>query len=106
MKMRTNEKNAVEKHLLMVCGFHELSRQYKLIQQLFKDEELDFILVNRDDAINTRKELWFLKFECRMQWNKVILTDDAIVKYYENVMGFQAEPREPEKSFYDIKRGI
>lgn len=66
----------------------------------------DFISTNRDDAVELRKELWFLKFECRMQWNKVILTDDAIVKYYENVMGLIAESREPEKSFYDIKRAL
>lgn len=104
--MNIDEKNAVEQHLLKVCGFHSASREYKLIQKLFKDEELDFIVVNRDDAIQIRKELWFLHFECQMRWNKVILTDDAIVKYYENVMGLKAEAREPEKSFYDIKRGI
>jgi len=84
--MNIDEKNAVEQHLLKVCGFHSASREYKLIQKLFKDEELDFIVVNRDDAIQIRKELWFLHFECQMRWNKVILTDDAIVKYYENVI--------------------
>lgn len=104
--MNTNEKIAVEQHLLKVCGFHRASREYKLIQLLFKNDELDFISTNRDDALELRKELWFLKFECRMQWNKVILTDDAIVKYYENVMGLIAESREPQKSFYDIKRGL
>ena len=30
--MNTNEKNAVEKHLLKACGFHPKSREYKLIQ--------------------------------------------------------------------------
>ena len=104
--MNTNEKNAVEKHLLKVCGFHPGSREYKLIQLLFKNEELDFISTNRDDAIQIRKELWLLHFECQMRWNKVVLTDEPIVKYYENVMGLKAEPRAPEKSFYDIKRGL
>lgn len=104
--MNPNEKNAVEEHLLKVCGFHTAGREYKLIQKLFADEELDFIVVNRDDAIQLRKELWFLHFECQMRWNKVILTDDAIVKYYQNVMGVTAEPRAPEKSFYDIKKGL
>ncbi|WP_428229079.1 hypothetical protein [Flavobacterium sp.] len=104
--MNTNEKIAVEQHLLKVCGFHRASREYKLIQLLFNNDELDFISTNRDDALELRKELWFLKFECPMQWNKVILTDDAIVKYYENVMGLITESKEPQKSFYDIKRGL
>ncbi len=104
--MNTNEKNAVEQHLLKVCGFHPASREYKLIQLLFKNNELDFISTDRDDAVALRKELWLLKFECRMQWNKVILTDDAIVKYYENVMGLTAQSREAEKSVYDIKTGL
>lgn len=104
--MNTIEKNAVEKHLLKVCGVNPSSRKYKMIQKLFEDDELDFVAVNRDDAIALRKELWFMHFECGMQWNKIIITDDAIVKYYQSVMGLTAEPRAPEKSFYDKKRGL
>ena len=85
--MTTNEKNAVERHLLKVSGFHPTTREYKLIQLLFKNDELDFIAVDRDDAIQIRKELWFLHFECGMRWNKIIITDDAVIKYYQNVMG-------------------
>lgn len=104
--MTTKEKNAVEEHLLKKCGFHQTTKQYKLIQLLFKKDELDFLSVNYDDAIHLRKELWFLGFECGMRWNKIIISEDMMIKYYETVMGMMAEPRQPEKSFDDKKPGI
>lgn len=104
--MTTKEKIAVEEHLLVASGFKNTTRGYKLIQRLFKSGELDFMWVNRDDAIELRKGLWFLGFECGMRWNKIIITDDAVVKYYEKVMGLKAEPTEPEKSYYEIRKGL
>jgi len=92
--MKENVKNAVEEHLLKASGFKETSRGYKLIQGLFKLNELDFKLVKRDDAIEIRKELWFLKFECAMRWDRIVLTDDAIINYYQNVMGMQMGQRD------------
>jgi len=87
--MKTDEKNAVEVHLLKACGFHSATPQYKLIQRLFKDGELLFTDVNYDDLVSLRKELWFLRFECGMRFDRIMITPDIIVKYYENVMGLQ-----------------
>jgi hypothetical protein len=101
MMMTTKEKNAVEEHLLKACGFHSATKQYKLIQLLFKIGELDFVSVDRDDAIDIRKQLWFLHFECAMRWDRIILTDEPIIKYYENVMGLVSESGKEEKSFFD-----
>lgn len=88
--MITDKKNAVEAHLLKSCGFHSATPQYKLINRLFKDDELLFTDVNYDDAVSLRKELWFLKFECGMRYDRIIITDDVVMKYYVNVMDIQS----------------
>lgn len=84
--MITDEKNAVEAHLLKACGFHPATPQYKLIERLFKDDELQFIHVSYDEAVSLRKELWFLRFECGMRFDRIIITDDIVMNYYEIVM--------------------
>jgi len=94
INMTTNEKNAVEKHLLRVVGANPTTLKYKMLKKLFDDGELAFVDVDRDDAIALRKELWFMHFECQMQLNKILITDDAVVKYYETVLGLKAEPIE------------
>lgn len=92
--MKTDEKNAVETHLLKACGFHSATPQYKLIQRLFKDNELNFTDVDYNEAVSLRKELWFLKFECGMQFDRILITDEIVMKYYENVMGRKSESDE------------
>jgi len=99
--METTEKNAVQAHLLKACGFHPATPQYKLIQRLFDQEELLFQDVGYDDGVSLRKELWFLKFECGMRWDKIIITEETIIKYYVTVMGLTPESREPGIIFYD-----
>lgn len=84
----------------------ESTKGYTLIQRLFKIGELDSMWVNRDDAIQVRKELWFLGFECAMRWNKVILTEEAVINYYQNVMGLRAESVEPQKSYYEKRKEL
>lgn len=99
--MTTNEKNAITAHVLKAFGFHPATPKYKLLERLFKDEELIFKEVGYDDAVSLRKELWFLKFECVMRFNKIIVTEEVYFNYYVNVMGLIPKPQEPGNIFYN-----
>ena len=99
--METTEKKAIEEHLLKMCGYHPATPRYKLVQRLFNDEELLFQDVTYDKAVSLRKELWLLKFECGMRWNKIIVTDEAFFKYYVNAMGLTPTNHEEGTIFYD-----
>jgi len=99
--METNEKKAVEAHVLKAFGMHPATPRYKLIERLFSEEELVFQDVGYDEAVSIRKELWFLKFECGMRFNKIIVTDEAFFKYYVTVMGLAPKPQDPGIIFYD-----
>ena len=92
--METNEKNAVEAHVLKSFGFHPATPKYKFLERLFKDGELIFNEVGYDDAVSLRKELWLLKFECGMRFNKIIITEEAYFKYYVDVMGLIPKTQE------------
>ena len=99
--METTEKNAVQAHVLKACGFHPATPRYKLIQRLFTEEELVFQDVGYDEAVTLRKELWFLKCECGMRFNKIIITDEVFFKYYVDVMGLTPQLQEPGTIYYD-----
>lgn len=75
--METNEKKAVEAHLLNAYGFHPATPKYKFLERLLKEGELIFKEVGYDEAVALRKELWFLKFECTMRFNKVLISEEA-----------------------------
>ena len=92
--MKTDEKNAVEAHILKACGFHSTTPQYKLIQQLFNYNEVLFKDVNYDEAVSLRRELWLLQFECAMKFDRILITDEIVMKYYENIMGLKSESDE------------
>lgn len=94
MKMKTDEKNAVEAHILKACGFHSTTPQYKLIQRLFKYNEVLFKDVNYDEAVSLRRDLWLLQFECAMKFDRILITDEIVMKYYENIIGLQSESDE------------
>lgn len=99
--MKTNEKNAVEAHVLKAFGFHPATPKYKLLERLFKDEELIFEEVGYDNAVSLRKELWLLQFECGMRFNKIIVNDEVYFNYYVNVMGLIPRPQESGNIIYD-----
>jgi hypothetical protein len=99
--MEANEKQAVEAHLLKAYGMHPATPRYKLLERLLKEESLVFQEVGYDEAVSLRKELWFLKFECGMRWNKIIINDEVYFKYYVNVMGLTPKNHEEGKIFYD-----
>lgn len=98
--MTSAEKKAVEIHLLNASGLGEKSIGRRAIKTLFRVNELDFYLFNRDLVIDIRKGCMTLGLECQLRWDKIILNDSAIRKYYENVMGLTAEIEPEEKSYY------
>lgn len=101
MKMKTNEKNAAEQHLLKAYGYHPATPKYKLLERLLKEGELIFKEVGYNDAVALRKELWLLKFECTMRFNKILVSEEAYFNYYVNVMHLVPKTQEPDNIFYD-----
>jgi hypothetical protein len=98
--MNSTEKKAVEEHLLKASGLGEKSRGYKAIQHLFRVNELDVYLFHRDLVFDIRKGCMTLGLECDIRWDKIILDESAIRKYYEEVMGLTPEKEEDEIGYF------
>ncbi|RKR11132.1 hypothetical protein C8C83_2828 [Flavobacterium sp. 90] len=102
--MTWQEKSAVEYHVLSASKLDERDKRYKAIKYLFEKGELDFIFFEMSFALDIRRGLNVLGLECPLSRNKVILSEEAIIKYYENVMKLKAEPKEEEKSYYQRRK--
>lgn len=99
-RMVREEKAAVESHLLKASGLEERDKRYKAIQHLFAKDQLDFMFFEINFALDIRRGLLVLGLECRVSRNKVVLDEDGIKNYYENVMGLKSKPKEEDLSYY------
>lgn len=98
--MTSTEKSEVLFHVLKASRLEEKDKRYKAIQHLFRVDQLSFMFFEINFALDIRRGLLVLGLECEVSRNKVILEEGSIIKYYENIMGLKAEPKEEEKSYY------
>ncbi|MCC9016940.1 hypothetical protein [Flavobacterium lipolyticum] len=103
--MNSKVKNEVEAHLLKASGLGEKSVGYKAIKQLFLNEESS-LMFNHVLLLDIRRGCILLGLDIELVRNKIVLTEAAIIKYYENVMHLKAPPSEEEKSYYERRKGL
>ena len=93
-------KSEVENHILAASKLNRNDERYRAIKHLFRVDQLDFMFFHKELALDIRRGLKILGLECDVSSSKVKLHEDAILKYYESVMGLKAEKIE-DKSYYE-----
>lgn len=99
--MTGKEKEAVKVHINKTAGWNENSKGFQAIKYLFSKNEWDFWLLLEVQLYKDLAEwLRLIGLKVEIRADRVILTDDAVVAYYENVIGLKAEPLE-DKSYVE-----
>lgn len=100
--MTSKEKTAVKEHINKTAGWNENSKGYQAIHKLF-DKSAWYLSFEFEPNLYIEIAHWLQKIglEVEIRSGSVKMDDDALIKYYENVMGIKAQPREPEKSYYE-----
>lgn len=100
--MNSEEKQAVEDHIIKIAGFDQTTKGYQAIKLLFKKNEWDFWML-REPQLHKDLGIWLQNIGLKVviRADKVLLENDAIIEYYKNILGMTPEPREAEKSYWE-----
>ncbi|MHC0442331.1 hypothetical protein [Flavobacterium sp. 3-210] len=100
--MTGKEKEAVKDHINKTAGWNENSKGYQAIKQLFDNNEW-YMSMQAEPDLYFGIAQWLRKIglEVEIRRQEIKLDEDALRKYYINVMGLQTEPKEEEKSYYE-----
>ena len=93
--MTREEKKEVTEHISKVGGFDLKTKGYHAVQSLLIMGEWSFIWYEKPFCIQNAKWLEHIGLKVEIRSDAVTVTDEAIRKYYVNVMGCKPEP-EPE----------
>jgi len=104
--MNKEEKKAVAKHISAIGGFGEDTKGYQAMESLIEMGEWSFYWFEKPFCLEMAKWLQRIKLQVQIRDDAVKLSDDALFKYYQNVMGLKVAPSEPEKSYYERLKGI
>lgn len=100
--MDRKEITAVRDHINKIAGWNEVSKGYQAIKILFEKKEWCLSMCSEPKLyLDIAKWLRQIGLEVEIRSYDVKLDDDALIKYYEKVMGLKAQPLEPEKSYYE-----
>lgn len=100
--MERKEITTVHDHINKTAGWNETSKGHQAIKTLFEKREWCLSMCFEPKLyLDIAKWLRQIGLEVEIRSYDVKLDDDAIIKYYEKVMGLKAQPKEPEKSYYE-----
>jgi hypothetical protein len=91
--MTREEKKEVTKHISTVGGFNEKTKGYHAVENLLIMGEWSFIWYEKPFCIQNASWLQHIGLDVEIRSDSVKVTDEAIEKYYVNVMGLVPEPQ-------------
>lgn len=97
--MTREEKKEVTEYISKVGGFDIKTKGYHAIQSLLIMGEWSFIWYEKPFCVQNAKWLEHIGLKVEIRSDAITVTDEAIKKYYVNVMG-----RVPEPDYHTISK--
>jgi hypothetical protein len=91
MMIRREEKKEITKHISKIGGFNEKTKGYHAVENLLILGEWSFQWYEKSFCIHNASWLQHIGLEVEVLSDAVKVSDEAIEKYYINVMGLAPE---------------
>ena len=104
--MTRDELKEVAKHVSKVGGFKETTIGFKAVESLLRMGEWSFHWFDKKFCLEMALWLQHIGLDAEIKSDAVKLSDEAIGKYYTNVMGLVLEPQYHNLSKGDIRLSV
>jgi len=102
------EKQEITKHISKIGGFNEKTKGYHAVQNLLILGEWSYVWYEKSFCVQNASWLQHIGLDVEVRSDIVKVSDEAIEKYYRNVMGLipEFQPRDNNLSKRDRRLSI